>query len=48
MYRDTDEKFQQFRERALDSRLDKMESRLHTMYEDGCKPVDKLKTQLNG
>ena len=47
IYRDTDQRFQN-EERSLDSRLDKMENRLHTMYEDGCKPVDKLKTQLNG
>lgn len=47
IYRDTDQNFQN-QERSLDSRLDKMESRLHKMYEDGCKPVDKLKTQLNG
>ncbi len=24
-----------------------MESSLHKLYEDGCKPFDKLKTQLN-
>jgi len=47
IYRDTEDKFNNF-DRGLDSRLDKMENRLHTMYEDGCKPVDKLKTQLNG
>ena len=47
IYRDTEDKFNNF-DRGLDSRLDKMESRLHKMYEDGCKPVDKLKTQLNG
>jgi len=47
IYRDTDDKFNNF-DRGLDSRLDKMENRLHTIYEDGCKPVDKLKTQLNG
>jgi hypothetical protein len=47
IYRDTEDKFNNF-DRGLDSRLDKMENRLHTMYEDGCKPVDKLKTQING
>jgi len=47
IYRDTEDKFNNF-DRVLYSRLDKMENRLHTMYEDGCKPVDKLKTQING
>jgi predicted RNase H-like nuclease (RuvC/YqgF family) len=47
IYRDTEDKFNNF-DRGLDSRLDKMENRLQKMNEDGCKPVDKLKHQLNG
>jgi len=47
IYRDTEDKFNNF-DRGLDSRLDKMENRLQKMNEDGCKPVDKLKHQING
>jgi len=47
IYRESDQRFKEV-DRSMDSRLDKMENRLHTMYEDGCKPVDKLKTQING
>ena len=47
IYRDTDERFQNV-DRVIDSRLDKLENRLQKMNEDGCKPVDKLKTQING
>ena len=47
IYRNTEDKFNNF-DRGLDSRLDKMENRLQKMNEDGCKPVDKLKHQING
>ena len=47
IYRDTEDKFNNF-DRGLDSRLDKMENRLQKMNEDGCKPFDKLKHQING
>ena len=47
IYRNTEDKFNNY-DRGLDSRLDKMENRLQKMNEDGCKPVDKLKHQING
>jgi predicted RNase H-like nuclease (RuvC/YqgF family) len=47
IYRNTEDKFNNY-DRGLDSRLDKMENRLQKMNEDGCKPVDKLKNQING